>query len=131
MHRENRHMEREMSTADLAEKYVKRMLESETRGWGDQSAAMGRIEQKYGIPYWSMDRIRTGRAKTCEAGLFQRIRAAYLDMCERQISKLQHEVAIERAVWGDDDTGNLDVLEDEIRALAHKVRSRQQGRGVK
>lgn len=106
--------ERELSTALVEEAggYVRRMVEKEAHGWGDQAPAQGRIEAKYGIPYWTLERLRTGRAKTVEAGLFARIRGAYLDLCERQVAKLQHEIAIEKALNEDDS------LEDLERAAA-------------
>ena len=58
-----------MSSADVAAGYVRRMVEKETRGWGDQEGALGRLEARYGLPFWSLNHIRTGRAKTVEAGL--------------------------------------------------------------
>jgi len=102
--------------------YVRRMVEREARGWGDQSEAQGRIEMRYGIPYWALERLRTGRAKTVEAGLFARIRGAYLDLCERQVAKLQHEIAIEKAL-NEDDT--LEDLEREASRLAQEIASKR------
>lgn len=98
--------------------YVRRMIEREARGWGDQAQAQTRLEMRYGIPFWTLERLRTRRAKTVEAGVFARIRAAYLDLCERQVAKLQHEIAIERAMTGDD---SLSDLEHEAEALAQKI----------
>lgn len=115
-----------MSTAEMASGYVRRMVEREAKGWGDQNNALTRIEQRYGLPFWSMDRLRTGRAKTVEAGLFQRIRMAYLDMCQRQVVALEHEIAMERAVNGDDDVASLEA---EIEALARKVAAKKARRG--
>lgn len=63
--------------------------------------------------------IRTGRRTlTVEAGLLARIRGAYLDLCERQVSKLQHEIAVEKAL-NEDDT--LEDLEREARRLAARI----------
>jgi hypothetical protein len=107
-----------MSTVEAAGGYVRRMVESETRGWGDQENAMSRLEARYGIPFWSLKRLQTGRAKTVEAGLFARIRAAYLDLCERQVTKLQHEIAIEKAIYQDD---TLQDLEREAEMLLARI----------
>jgi len=124
MCRETQSQEREVSTAlvEQAGGYVRRMVEREARGWGDQSEAQGRIEMRYGIPYWALERLRTGRAKTVEAGLFARIRGAYLDLCERQVAKLQHEIAIEKAL-NEDDT--LEDLEREASRLAQEIASKR------
>ena len=111
-----------MSSAEMAAGYVRRMVECETRGWGDQEGALSRLEARYGLPFWSMNNIRTGRAKTVEAGLFGRIRGAYLDLCERQVAKLQHEIAIEKALNNDD---TLEDLEAEASALASKIQKRK------
>lgn len=124
--RETVHSEREMSTAIQAQGYVKLMIEREARGWGDQTNALSRIEHRYGLSFWSLNNLRTGRAKTVEAGLFQRIRSAYVDMCERQIAALAHEVAMERAR----DASAVDQdLAAEIERLAAKVRASKTKRG--
>ncbi len=111
--------------AQTAGGYVRRMVERETRGWGDQSGAQQRLEARYGIPFWSLEHLRTGRAKTVEAGLFARIRGAYLDLCERQVAKLQHEIAIEKAL-NEDDT--LEDLEREAARLAARIQAKKDAR---
>ena len=111
-----------MSSAELAAGYVRRMVQSETRGWGDQDSALARLEARYGIPFWSLNNLRTGRAKTVEAGLYARIRAAYIDLCERQVAKLQHEIAIEKALNEDD---SLEDLERQAADLVAKVEARK------
>lgn len=116
--RETRHRERDLSSAEMAAGYVRRMVETEAKGWGDQDNAMARIEVRYGIPFWSLNHLRTGRAKSVEASLFARIRGAYLDLCERHVAKLQHEIAIEKALNSDD---TLADLESEARRLAEKI----------
>lgn len=123
--RESQHQGREMSSAEMAAGYVRRMVESETKGWGDQENALARLEARYGLPFWSLNHIRTGRAKTVEAGLFARIRGAYLDLCERQITKLQHEIAVEKALNQDD---SLQDLEREAEALAARIAAKKAAR---
>ena len=121
--RETVHQERKvMSSAELAAGYVRRMVATETRGWGDTDNALARLEARYGLPFWSINNIRTGRAKTVEAGLFGRIRAAYLDLCERQVAKLQHDIAVEKAL-NEDDT--LEDLEREAAALAARIATKR------
>lgn len=129
--RETQLSEREMSTVEAAGGYVRRMVESEARGWGDQAQAQQRLEAKYGLPFWALEHLRTGRAKTVEAGLFARIRAAYLDLCERQVGKLLNEIAIEKAINEDDDIRNLESqaarLVAEIQARKAKRLTRKAG----
>src|SRR5690242_15981970 len=85
-------------SVEAATEYVRVMVQRESRGPGDLDNAMNRIEQRYGIPFWSMWHLRKGKAKTVEASLLARIRAAYLDMCQRQASGLLHEIEMEAAV---------------------------------
>lgn len=122
MSREFQYQESELSTVETASAYVKRMVEHEARGWGDQANAQQRLEVRYGLPFWSIEHLRTGRAKSVEAGLFQRIRAAYLDLCERQVAKLQHDIAVEKAMNSDD---ALEDLEAEAEALAARIQAKK------
>lgn len=108
-------------SATVASDYVRRMIQSESRGPGDSENAMNRLEQRYGIGFWTLDRLRKNRAKTCDIGLFVRIKYAYLDLCTRQIGKLQHEIAMETAA-GDDTLGDLEA---EARALAEKIAAKR------
>ncbi len=111
-----------MSSADVATGYVRRMVEKETRGWGDQNSALHRIGDRYRLPFWTLNNLKTGRAKTVEAGLFDRIRAAYLDLCERQVRQLQHEIEIEKAKAGD---ASFEDLAREAEELAARVAERK------
>lgn len=117
-----------MSSSDVAGDYVRRMIEHETRGWGDQHNALSRLEARYGLPFWSLRNLKSGRAKTVEAGLFARIRAAYIDLCERQVTKLQHEISIEKAM-NEDDT--LQDLDREAAALAARIAAKKEARRMK
>lgn len=99
---------------------VRKMVGREMRGPSDTGPAMQRLEQKYGLPFWSLEHLRKGRAKVCEATLFARIRIAYLDHCERQIKALQHELELER-LTGDD-------FNDDLLAEAETLLARIQAR---
>ena len=113
------HEERQvMSSADMATGFVRRMVENETRGWGDTDNALSRLEAKYGLPFWTLQNLRTGRAKTVEATLFNRIKAAFVDQCGRHAARLLHEAEIAKAVNPDVDVADI---EDQIRALARRL----------
>ncbi len=110
------HQEREMSTAEVASGYVRRMVENETRGWGDQDNALTRLEARYGLPFWSLQNLRTGRAKTVEASLFNRIKSAFVDHCGKHAARLLHDAEMAKEA-------NVDVadIEDQIRALVARL----------
>ncbi len=106
-----------MNNVEVAGNYARTMIGREMRGPNDLGPAMNRLEQKYGLPFWSLDHLRKGKAKTVESGLFQRIRSAYFAHCERQIKVLQHEMRIEKVVGHDVDENLL----AEAEALLAKI----------
>jgi len=108
-------------SVDAATEYVRTMVQRESRGPGDIDNAMNRIEQRYGLPFWSLWYLRKGKAKTVEASLLARIRAAYLDMCQRQASNLLHEIEMEAAA-GDDLDGDI---ASELSALLAKIQAKR------
>lgn len=115
--RETVHQERKvMSSAEVASGIVRRMVETETRGWGDQDNALYRLEARYGLPFWSLQNLRTGRAKTVEATLFNRIKAAFVDHCGKHAARLLHEAEMAKEA-------NIDVadIENQIRALVARL----------
>ncbi len=106
-----------------AETYVGRMVSREMRGPGDKEGALQRLAARYGLSPNTIEHIRTGKAKDIRGNIFARIRAAYLDMCERQIKNLQHEILIERVSGGD---GTLDDLLAEAEVLAAKIQAKKE-----
>lgn len=121
MSRDCQYQEHEMSsvdTADQAGDFVRRMVARESRGWGDQQEAQRRIEQRYGLPFWSLEHLRTRRAKSCETSLFLRIKAAFIDHCGKQAARLLHEAETAKAVNPD---VYLDDIEDQIRDLVARL----------
>lgn len=108
-------------TVEAASSYASRLLEMEQRG-SDLDSALFRLEQRYGLSPNQILHLHRKRAKSCDVSLFARLRGAYLDLCERQVSKLQHQIAVEKAT-GDD---TLEDLEIEAVALAAKIAARKQ-----
>jgi hypothetical protein len=108
-------------SVEAATDYVRTMVQRESRGPGDLDNAMQRLEQRYGLPFWTLWHLRKGKAKTVETSLYARIRGAYLDMCQKQVGSLLHEIAMETAA-GDDD---LASLEAEARRLAAKIQAKR------
>ncbi len=108
-------------SVDAATDMVRTMVQRESRGPGDLDNAMNRIEQRYGIPFWSMWHLRKGKAKTVEASLLARIRAAYLDMCQRQAASLLHEIELEAAAGDDLDRD----IATELEALVAKIKAKR------
>ena len=108
-------------TVDDATAYMKKLIATEMQGPNTLGPAMEKIEQKYGIPFWTQDYIRKGKAKKCDTSLIHRIRAAYLDRCETQLKHFQHEVILEKEL---NDDSNAD-LAAEIEILLAKIKARR------
>lgn len=107
-------------TVEAASNYASMLVELEARG-SDTEAALFRLEQRYGLSPHQIMHLRSRRAKSCDVGPFARLRMAYLDLCERQVTKLQHQIAVEKAT-GDDD---LEDLVREAARLAEKIAARK------
>lgn len=109
-----------MSTATATD-LVRLMVQRESSGPGDTGNAMSRLEQRYGIGFWQLSHLRKGNAKTCDLGLYARIRAAYLDMCQRQATNLLHEIKVEAAATNDLDSD----ISAELEALVAKIQAKK------
>lgn len=104
--------------AAQASSYVRDMIHHERRDGTSLERAMERIANHSRMTFWQVSHLRKGNAKTIEAGLFHRIRSAYLEHCERQINALRHELEMERASNPDAD---LEDLAAAARELASQV----------
>lgn len=103
---------------DIASHYGRKAVEIESRGNGDQLNALERVGRECGLKARALRRIINGET-TPTVPVFFRIRAAYLAVCERQIRRLEQEIAIEKARFGD---ASFEDLDREIQTLAEKVR---------
>jgi hypothetical protein len=108
-------------TIDAASDYARRIVDEESRGPGGLERALTLLERHYGLTRWQLNHLRSGRAKSCEMGLYERLRSAYLDICQKQVSRLQHEIAVEKAKNND----NLADIEAEAEALAEKIEAQK------
>lgn len=110
-------------TAATATEYVRRMIGREMQGPGDAGPAMNRLEAKYGIPFWTLEHLRKGKAKTVDVSVFARIREAYLSHCERQLRALEHEIRLEKARGNDRDQDLLAEAETLLAKIAERRRN--------
>lgn len=117
-----------MSSTDLAVDYARRMVEAEARGPGDLENAMRRLERKTGIRYWTLWGLWNRRRKSVDHDLFRRLQGAYHAVCERQLAKFQHELAVQQELHPGDD---LEDLERQTAALAEKIRKAKEARRLK
>lgn len=105
---------------DLAAAYARKMVERESRGNGDQMNALERVGRHCGMTARSLRRLLNGETRDPGIAVFGRIRAAYLDLCARQIAALQLELEIEKARNAD---ASLEDIGREVEALMDRVQA--------
>jgi hypothetical protein len=87
---------------DQAALWSKDLTRMKARGPGDTENAMRQIEREYGIDYgflWSL-RYRRERLRIISVSVYETIRAAYRAECERQMRKLENEIARTEEIAG-------------------------------
>lgn len=109
-----------VETATHYARGIHSLVAGNARDEDDAEWRYAQFENSYSVGRWTVEHLRKGKAKTCDVGVFARLKAAYLDLCARQVSRLQHEIAISKAT--DDD---LDDLEAEAAALAAKIAAKK------
>jgi hypothetical protein len=89
---------------DQAATWSKDLTRMKARGPGDTENAMRSIAREYSIDYgflWSL-RYRRERLRIISVSVYEAIRAAYRAECERQLRKLENEIARTEQVAGAD-----------------------------
>lgn len=109
-------------SAETATLYVQRMVDREKPKAGNADLALRQLARRYKLGFWHLTHLFKGKAKTLDTAKFARLRAAYFDHCASEIAALEHELAVERAVTGDDD---FDDLAAEAAALAAKIAAKR------
>ena len=104
-------------TLEAAAGYARDLVEME----GGGEVGLFRVEQRYGFAPNTLNHLRLGRAKICDIGLFGRLRAAYLDTCQRQARKYLHKIEMEQAGG---DVSNAD-LAARLREIAQEIEARK------
>ena len=105
-----------------AQERINKMIQMESRGWGDQANALDRIASRYKLPAGTLDNLRTGRTKGLLQDIGDAIRLAYLDMLKAQVRRWQHELARERKAGHVDD--DLENMEREAEDLSARIAAR-------
>jgi len=112
-------------SVDAAADYVDRMVRRERASAENNEAALRQIATRYRIGFWQLHHLFKRKAKTCDSALFGRIRDAYLDHCAKQITALQLELAVDKAVNPDAETENLAAQAAELAAKIAEKRAKR------
>jgi len=104
---------------DRATSYAKKLFQMTVKGWGDAPLALKECAKRSKMSERSYERLMKGETKDPRMTVLGRVRKAYLDFCDEQIRRLQHEIQIEMAR---NDDGSFEDLAAEAEALAQKIR---------
>lgn len=107
-----------------AKDYAKKLFELRCRGWGDEDSTLKDVSTWSGLSPRSFKRLMTGETKDPSVRMFAGVRAAYLNYCHKLVSRLQHEIEIEKEIHGDvafEDIGaEVDLLARKIEAAKRR-----------
>lgn len=107
------------SAAADATVMLRKMVEDETRGWGEKPDAIRSIARSCKATFWTINRILIGRTKSIDADLRDRIRGAFVNHCREHAARLLREAELAAAK----DKGNDDLrsVAGEIQALVARL----------
>ena len=117
-------------TVEAATDYARRVhvkLTAEARSEDEADWAYAQFERQFGVGRWTIEHLRKRRAKSCDVSVFAKIKGAYLALCEAQLRKLQHEIAVEKATYDDDDLADLEAA---TAAIAARLKAKREARRV-
>ena len=119
-------------SAATATQYVREMVDLEIGAAGTKERAIEKIARDYGLTPSQLTHLYKARAKTCDVGLFARVRAAYLDRCAKMAARLLHTIQLEEASSADaHDQDLVDRLTSIAAEVAAKRTAIYAGREVK
>lgn len=76
-----------------AQKKLRDLIRDESRGWGDDRNAVGRIAARLRIPFSYLWRLlyRAGEMKDIRSTVFLKLSIAHNELRERQMRRMEHE----------------------------------------
>lgn len=105
-----------LSARSYAERWIERDAGGNTRD------SLERLARQAKLSPWTVQHIWTRRAKTVSADVMASLKEAYLRLCERQLTALENEIAIEKARRGD--VVDQDIM-DEVLALRARLQAQK------
>ena len=88
--------------ADDTKATVRKLVASECRGHGDMEPAIGRLETRYGLPYWTTWAFLYRKPKDVSVAFYLRVKEAYAAQCEAQKAHYEREAKTTREAAGTD-----------------------------
>jgi len=110
-------------SAATATRYVRELVALEIPNTHTREAALRKLARDYGMTVSQITHLYKAKAKTCDVGLFARVRAAYLDRCAKMAARMLHTIQLEEASGTDADDQDLADRLTKILAEAQTKRA--------
>lgn len=101
-----------------ADEMARRMIERESRGYGDQLNAYDKVAVRCGISARQLRRFLSGDIKNPGFRLLDGIRVGWIALWQAEIKKLQRELDTQKTRFGSE---HFRDLEAEVQTLAQKI----------
>jgi hypothetical protein len=119
-------------SAATATQYVREMVDLEIGTARTRERAIEKLARDYGLTTSQLTHLYKAKAKTCDVGLFARVRAAYLDRCAKMAARLLHNIELEEASGADahdqDLVDRLNAILAETMAKSAAIHARKEMR---
>lgn len=101
------------------------IIDASRRSNEQDANTLRRVCEKYGLPYWTLENVRKGRARTIPLDLLDRLGHVWLSVREEQLRKWEMELATERAKgFVDDDLLDMERQAADFRSRLEARRAR-------
>lgn len=104
--------------------FAQKMIETESRGNGDQMNAMERVAKRCGVTSRQLRRFLAGDIKRPGWDLIQGIHVGFFGLLESKVKALQHEIEVCKTRYG---SAHFEDLDDQTEALVAEVETRKKG----
>ena len=119
---------RAMSTAIITDR-MNAIVNAERKRGEQDSSTLERVCRLYDLPFWTLENIRKGRAKTIPLDLLDQLGTVWLAVCDKQLRRWEQELATERAKGFGDDILDLEREAANLRTRLEARRARHARRG--
>ncbi|NTF67944.1 hypothetical protein [Rhizobium rhizogenes] len=101
-----------------ADEMARRMIERESRGYGDQMNAYEKVADRCGMSARQLRRFLSGEIKNPGFRLLEGIRVGWIGLWQAEIKRLQRELDTQKARFGSE---HFVDIEAEAEALAQRL----------
>jgi hypothetical protein len=106
-----------LADIQAASRFARTIEDAEAKRFGIRVCeARDRVARRLGVPAATLENLRRLRTKAVPNWLMARIRAAFVDVLQTEIRRLEHEITIARQIGMDHRDDDLAAAEAQIRS---------------